>query len=67
MGEVHIGDEKGAIEAMQTKHKIALYTPPKAQIEELQAKMKPYWESWAKKHGKDAVAQLKEIRAALGN
>ena len=66
MRAMNIGDEKGAIEAMKTKHKIALYTPPKAQMEELQAKMKPYWESWAKNHGKDAVAQLKEIRAALG-
>lgn len=62
---MNIGDEKGAIEALKTKHNVALYIPPQAQIDELTNKMKPYWESWAASQGKDAVACLKEIRAAL--
>ncbi len=28
--------------------------------------MKPYWESWAKAHGPDAVAALQKIRGAVG-
>jgi TRAP-type C4-dicarboxylate transport system substrate-binding protein len=62
----NLGDEKGAQEELKSKHKIELFVPPKAQVDELTNRMKPYWESWAKQHGPEAEAQLKEIRAALG-
>ena len=52
--------------AARTKHKIEFYTPPKDVVAELQKKMVPYWESWAKQHGKDTEAMLKEVRASLG-
>jgi TRAP-type C4-dicarboxylate transport system substrate-binding protein len=66
MRAMNIGDEKGAIEALRTKHNVAIHVPPKEVIDELTAKMKPYWESWAKQHGPDTEALLKEVRAALG-
>ena len=34
--------------------------------EEAEARMKPYWNSWAKAHGPEAVAVLAEVRAVLG-
>ncbi len=66
MRAMNLGDEKGAVEELKTKHKIALYTPPKEVVDELTNKMKPYWETWAKQQGKDTEALLKEVRAALG-
>lgn len=66
MRAMNLGDEKGALEALKTKHNVALYTPPKEQVDELTKRMQPYWESWAKQHGPDVVALLKEIREALG-
>ncbi|MBU2531665.1 MAG: TRAP transporter substrate-binding protein DctP [Alphaproteobacteria bacterium] len=65
MRAMNIGDEKGAIEELKTKHNVALFTPPKEQIDKLTERMKPYWETWAKAQGEDTVALLKEIRAAL--
>ena len=29
-------------------------------------RMRPYWDEWAAKHSPEAVAILKEIRAAVG-
>jgi TRAP-type transport system periplasmic protein len=66
MRAMNLGDEKGAIEALKTQHKVAVYAPPKEVVEELTSRMKPYWESWSKQQGPDAEAMLKEIRAALG-
>ncbi|MGE0767507.1 MAG: TRAP transporter substrate-binding protein [Hyphomicrobiaceae bacterium] len=66
MRAMNLGDEKASIEALKTEHKVAIYTPPKEVVDELRNKMKPYWESWAKEHGKDTEALLKEVRAALG-
>lgn len=66
MRAMNLGDEKDAIEELKTKHKIAFHTPSSEEIEDLRNKMKPYWESWAKQHGKETEELLKEIRAALG-
>ncbi len=66
MRALNIGDEKGAIEDLKTKHKVAVYVPPKEVTDELTNKMKPYWESWAKQQGPETEALLKDIRAALG-
>ncbi|HYZ22722.1 MAG TPA: TRAP transporter substrate-binding protein DctP [Rhodopila sp.] len=42
-------------------------TPASAQdIAEATAKLKPYWDKWAKAHGPDAVAVLAKIRAVVG-
>ena len=37
-----------------------------ADITEATEKMRPYWDEWATKHSPEAVATLKEIRAAVG-
>jgi TRAP-type C4-dicarboxylate transport system substrate-binding protein len=66
MRAMNLGDEQASIEELKTKHKIEFYTPPKEVVAELQKKMVPYWESWAKQHGKDTEAMLKEVRASLG-
>lgn len=66
MRAMNIGDEKGAIEDLKTKHNVAVYVPPKEVIDELTNKMKPYWDSWAKQHGPETEALLKDIRTALG-
>ena len=62
----NLGDEKGDLEALKTKHKVEFFYPPKEQIDQLTEKMKPYWDTWAKGAGPAAVEALKEIRAALG-
>jgi hypothetical protein len=36
------------------------------EMDQAEAAMKPYWESWAKARGPEAVAALAEIRKALG-
>jgi TRAP-type C4-dicarboxylate transport system substrate-binding protein len=36
------------------------------EVKEATDKLRPYWEEWAKHHGPEAVAVLKEIRAAVG-
>jgi TRAP-type C4-dicarboxylate transport system substrate-binding protein len=66
MRAMNLGDEKASIEALKTEHKVAIYAPPKEEVDELRNKMKPYWESWAKQQGADTEALLKEVRAALG-
>ena len=37
-----------------------------AEIQEATDKMRSYWDEWASKHSPEAVATLKEIRAAVG-
>jgi len=66
MRAMNLADEAKAAEELKTQHKVAFYTPPKETIDELIKRMVPYWDDWAKQHGKDAEAMLKEIRTALG-
>ena len=66
MRAMNIGDEKGAIEALKTKHKVALVSPSKEDIAELTKRMVPYWESWSKSQGQATVKLLGEIRTTLG-
>jgi len=66
MRAANLGDEAAAIEQLKTQHKIAFYTPADDVMKELRKRMEPYWDSWAKQHGKDTEAMLKEVRAALG-
>lgn len=62
----NVKDEVQAIEDLKTKHKVEIITPDKAQIDAMTAKMAEYWVSWAKSHGANGEAMLKEVRAALG-
>ena len=62
----NLADEKKDLEALKTKHKVEFFYPPKDQIDALTAKMKPYWDTWAKGAGPAAEAAVKEVRAALG-
>lgn len=62
----NMADETRDMETLRTTHKVAMHTPPQADIDELVRQMTEYWESWAKSQGPNAEALLKEIRAALG-
>lgn len=44
-----------------------IVTPQRAEdLEEATKSIEPYWDAWAKSRGPDAVAALKQVRAALG-
>jgi TRAP-type C4-dicarboxylate transport system substrate-binding protein len=66
MRAMNLGDEAASIEQLKTQHNIQFYTPPEEVMSELRTRMVPYWESWAKQHGADTEAMLKEVRASLG-
>lgn len=53
-------------EAMKPKYGIETYEATPAVIDELAAKMVPYWDEWAQQNGPTAQAMMKEIRAAMG-
>ncbi|MFM9845707.1 MAG: TRAP transporter substrate-binding protein [Hyphomicrobiaceae bacterium] len=61
----NLRDEVTAFEDLKTKHKVEVITPSAAQVDAMTAKMKEYWESWAKQHGANGEALLKEVRTAL--
>jgi TRAP-type C4-dicarboxylate transport system substrate-binding protein len=62
----NLADEIKAIDDLKNKHKVEIITPTEEQVAPIMAKMKEYWEIWAKQHGPNSEALLKEIRAALG-
>ncbi|HEX5455209.1 MAG TPA: TRAP transporter substrate-binding protein DctP [Stellaceae bacterium] len=53
-------------EKMVKENGMVLTQPKPEEIAEATKAMAPFWESWAKAHGKDAVEALGKIRAALG-
>ncbi|MDX2159157.1 MAG: TRAP transporter substrate-binding protein DctP [Hyphomicrobiaceae bacterium] len=59
-------DEITAFEDLKTKHKVEIIKPTEEQVAPMTAKMKEYWDTWAKQHGANGEAMLKEIRTALG-
>lgn len=61
----NLKDELAAVEDLKTKHKVEFITPSEEKIAAMTAKMKPYWESWAKQQGPKTEELLKEIRTAL--
>ncbi len=65
MTRQNLGDEAKDREFL-TKQGIDIFTPPKAEIDRMTAKMADYWNSWATQQGANATAALKEIRQALG-
>jgi TRAP-type C4-dicarboxylate transport system substrate-binding protein len=65
MTRQNLGDEAKDREFL-TKQGIDIFTPPKAEIDRMTAKMADYWTSWAAQQGANATAALKEIRQALG-
>jgi TRAP-type C4-dicarboxylate transport system substrate-binding protein len=66
MTQANLAAEAGSLETLKTKYKVQVTQAPKADMEQMTARMKDYWESWAQQQGPDAVAMLKEIRAAIG-
>lgn len=48
------------------KYGIEIYDAPPETVDEIVAKVSPYWDEWAKQNGPNAVAMMKEIRAAVG-
>ena len=58
-------DEKEALVALATKHKVEMITPAPEVVNAMTDKMKEYLESWAKQQGPNGEAMLKEIRTAL--
>ena len=45
---------------------IAMHDAKPAEMAQAERAMKPYWETWAKARGPEAVSALAEIRKALG-
>jgi TRAP-type C4-dicarboxylate transport system substrate-binding protein len=60
---IRVEDE---ITARFAKEGIILADASPAEIKEATEKMRSYWDEWAVKHSPEAVATLKEIRAAVG-
>jgi TRAP-type C4-dicarboxylate transport system substrate-binding protein len=58
-------DEITAFDDLKNKHKVEIITPTEEQIAPITAKMTEYWSTWAKQHGANGEAMLKEIRTAL--
>ena len=52
--------------SLKTKYGIEVYDAPPEVVNEIVAKVSPYWEEWAQQNGPNAVALMKEIRAAVG-
>lgn len=66
MTSANLAAEAGSVEMLRSKHKIEVVQASKADMDNMTARMKDYWEAWAQQQGADAVAMLKEIRAAIG-
>ena len=43
-----------------------MYDVKAEEMAQAEAAMKPYWETWAKARGPEAVKTLEEVRKALG-
>ena len=59
-------DDAAALELLKTKYNVKVYRPTKEETDALAKRMIPVWDAWAKQHGPNAVAALKEIREKLG-
>jgi TRAP-type C4-dicarboxylate transport system substrate-binding protein len=59
-------DDAAALELLRTKYNVKVYRPTKEETDALAKRMIPVWDAWAKQHGPNAVAALKEIREKLG-
>ncbi|HQT79913.1 MAG TPA: TRAP transporter substrate-binding protein DctP [Rhodopila sp.] len=58
--------QEGEVTATFGKDGMVLTQATPAEIAEATQKLKPYWDTWARRHGPDAVAVLAKIRAAVG-
>lgn len=68
---VKMNKEIDAIEAeerktLKAKYGIETYEATPEAVDEIVKKVSPYWEEWAQQNGPNAVAMMKEIRAAVG-
>lgn len=66
MTQTNLAAEAGSLQELRTKYKVQVYQASKAEMDQMTAKMKDYWEAWAQQQGPDAIAMLKEIRAVIG-
>jgi len=66
MTQANLAAEAGSLDTLKTKHKIEVTQASKADMDKMTERMKDYWEAWAQQQGPEAVAMLKEVRAALG-
>jgi TRAP-type C4-dicarboxylate transport system substrate-binding protein len=66
MTKANLAAEAGSLDELRTKYKVQVTRASKADTDQMTARMKDYWETWAQQQGPDAVAMLKEIRAAIG-
>jgi TRAP-type transport system periplasmic protein len=64
--KANLRDDVTAVDDLRQKHKVEIITPTEEQLKPVVAKMTQYWSAWAKSHGANGEAMLKEIRAALG-
>ncbi len=60
-----LADEKERAVTM-AKDGMIFVVPTAAEFAEAEAKVKPYWDEWAKSKGPEAVEALAKVRAALG-
>lgn len=51
---------------LKAKYGIEVYDATPEAVDEIVKKVSPYWEEWAQQNGPNAVAMMKEIRAAVG-
>ena len=58
--------EKDDRQTLNTKFKIKLITPTQADLNEIIARVKPYWEVWGREQGPEGVQLVQDIRAKLG-
>ena len=58
--------ELDARKALSEQYGIQVHYADPAVVDEIVAKVSPYWEEWADQTGPEAQALLKEIRQAVG-
>jgi len=66
MTQANLASEQESLDTLRSKYRVEVFTAPKEQIDRVTDKMKDYWTAWAQQTGPDAVAMLREIRAAVG-
>lgn len=65
MSAENLATEGKSLERLKSEFGVTIVETSAEEQDRLASEMTPYWDEWAKQHGADAEALLKEMRAAL--
>ncbi len=66
MTKANLSADEGSLEVLRTQHKVEVIRASKQDTDLMLAKVKDYWDAWAKQNGPAAATMLDEIRRAVG-